>query len=185
LARVKGTAVQSSIQYVREKFGEGPLARIVAALPEADRRTLESVLASAWYDVELFRRFMVEAARQLGTQQPDVLRRMGRYSCDQGITTVYKIFFKLGSPEFIIGRAARVFSSYYDTGELQILETRPGRCLAELRGFEGGAPQFCERIFGWMQRTLELAGAKNLRPRHDVCVHRGGAVCRFEGDWDA
>jgi hypothetical protein len=67
----------------------------------------------------------------------------------------------------------------------EALETRPGRCLADLRGFEGGAPQFCERIFGWMQRTLELAGAKNLRPRHDVCVHRGGAVCRFEGDWDA
>ena len=118
-------------------------------------------------------------------QEPTLVRSMGRASCDYGLTTVYKVFFKIGSPEFIIGRAARVFSSYYDTGELCILETRPGRCLAELRGFEGGAPQFCERIFGWMQRTLELAGAKNLRPRHDVCVHRGGAVCRFEGDWDA
>jgi hypothetical protein len=36
-----------------------------------------------------------------------------------------------------------------------------------------------------MQQTLERAGAKNLRAKHDVCVHRGGAVCRFEGDWDA
>jgi len=62
---------------------------------------------------------------------------------------VYKIFFKVGSPEFIISRAARVFSSYYDTGELRIAESGPGRAVAELVGFEGGAPQFCERIFGW------------------------------------
>jgi uncharacterized protein (TIGR02265 family) len=185
LARVKGTAVQSSLQYVRERFGDDSLARVVAALPEADRRALEGVLVSSWYDVETFRRFMVEAERQLGTQEPDVVRRMGRFSCDQGITTVYRIFFKLGSPEFIIRRAARVFSSYYDTGELRIVESGPGRAVGELAGFEGGAPQFCERIFGWMQQTLERAGAKNLRAKHDVCVHRGGAVCRFEGDWDA
>ena len=185
MARVKGTAVQSSLQYVREKFGDASLARIVAALPEGDRRSLESVLASSWYDVDTFRRFMVETERQLAAQEPDVVRRMGRFSCDQGITTVYRIFFKLGSPEFIIGRAARVFSSYYDTGELRIVESGPGRAVGELVGFEGGAPQFCERIFGWMQQTLERAGARNLRAKHDVCVHRGGSVCRFEGYWDA
>jgi hypothetical protein len=185
LARVKGTAVQSSLRYVRERFGEAPLAGVLGALEEADRRALEGVLASAWYEVPLLLRFMLEAERQLGAQEPQLARSMGRASCDYGLTTVYKVFFRIGSPEFIIGRAARVFSSYYDTGELVILETRAGRCLAELRGFDGGAPQFCERIFGWMQRTLELAGAKNLRPRHDECVHRGGAVCRFEGDWDA
>jgi hypothetical protein len=177
--------VQSSLQYVREKFGDASLARIVAALPESDRRSLESVLASSWYDVDTFRRFMVETERQLAAREPDVVRRMGRFSCDQGITTVYRIFFKLGSPEFIIGRAARVFSSYYDTGELRIVESGPGRAVGELVGFEGGAPQFCERIFGWMQQTLERAGARNLRAKHDVCVHRGGPVCRFEGYWDA
>ncbi len=185
MAKVKGTAVQSSLRYVRERFGDESLGRVLAALPAEDRRALEGgVLASSWYDVATFLRFMVEAERQLGAQEKDVVRRMGRASCDYGITTVYKVFFKIGSPEFIIGRAARVFSSYYDTGELRIAESGPGRAVAELTGFEGGAPQFCERIFGWMQRTLERAGAANLRSRHEVCVHRGGAVCRFEGDWD-
>ncbi len=185
MARVKGSAVQSSLLYVRERFGDESLARILAAMPEEDGRSLSGVLVSAWYEVDLFRRFMVETERQLRSQEPDVVRRMGRFSCDQGITGVYKIFFKLGSPEFIIGRAARVFSSYYDTGELRIVESRPGRAVGELVGFEGGAPQFCERIFGWMQQTLERAGAKRLRAKHEVCVHRGGALCRFEGDWDA
>lgn len=55
---------------------------------------------------------------------------------------------------------------------------------AELEGLDGRSPEFCERIYGWMQRTLELAGAKQLRSSHSACVHRGDHVCRFEGTWE-
>lgn len=182
---MKGTAVQSSLRYVRERFGEGSLARVLEALPEDDRQALgHGILASSWYGMDAFLRFMQEVERQLGAQEPDVVRKMGRASCDYGVTGVYKIFFKVGSPEFIISRAARVFSSYYDTGELKVVEGGAGRAVVELTALQGGAPQFCERIFGWMQRTLELAGAKALRSAHSACVHRGDPVCRFEGNWD-
>jgi len=140
LARVKGTAVQSSLRHVRESFGDEALADVFGGLAEDDRRQLEGVLASSWYDVALFLRFMLESERRLGAREPGLVRNMGRASCDYGVKGI---------------------------------------------GFEGGAPQFCERIFGWMQRTLELAGANNLRSKHDLCVHRGGSACRFEGDWDS
>lgn len=184
MARVKGTAVLSSLRYVRERFGDEPLGRILSALPPEDAALQVGVLASSWYPMPAFLRFMQESERQLGRQEPDLVRNMGRASCDHGVTGVYRIFFRVGSPEFIIGRAARVFSSYYDTGELKVVESLDGRALVELRGLEGSAPQFCERIYGWMQRTLELAGAKNLRSAHSSCLHRGDAVCRFEGTWD-
>jgi hypothetical protein len=60
----------------------------------------------------------------------------------------------------------------------------PGFAVVDLVGFEGGAPQFCKRIFGWMQRTLELAGARDLRSAHSAGVHRGEAVGRFGGTRD-
>jgi hypothetical protein len=142
VAQVKGTAVQSSLRYVQERFGDAPLAGVLAALPEADRLALgQVVLASSWYPMDTFLRFMREAQRQLGEKEPDVVRKMGRASRDYGLTTVYRIL-------------------------------------------EGGAPQVCERIFGWRQRTLELAGANNLRSAHSTCVHRGDGDCRFEGSWD-
>ncbi len=117
MAQVKGTAVQSSMRYVRERFGEEALAKILDALPEGDRAPLASVLASSWCPMGAFLRFMQEAKGQLGGREPDVLRNMGRASAEYGVTGVYKIFFKVGSPEFIISRATRVFSSYYDTGQ--------------------------------------------------------------------
>ena len=185
MAKVKGTALLSSFRYVRERFGEGPLARVIEALPEGDRTAFgQGILASSWYGLDALLRFMQEAERQLRAQEPDVLRKMGRASCEYGLTGVYKIFFKVGSPEYVVSRGAHVYSSYYDTGELRIVEVGSGRAVVELVGFEGGNRQFCERFFGWMQRTLELAGAKNLRTAHSTCVHRGDSICRFEGNWD-
>ena len=128
--------------------------------------------------------YMKEAERQLGPQEPELVFNMGKASCDHGVTGVYKIFFKVGSPEFVTSRSARVFSSYYDTGELRLLESRDGHSAVEIVGIEPAAPQLCARLHGWMHRTLELAGAKNLRSQHSTCVHRGDPVCRFEGTWD-
>ena len=185
MARVKGTAVASSLRFVRERFGESALARVLEGLSEEDNRVLKAgVLAASWYPMGLFLRFMQEAERQFGVQEPDLVRRMGRASADYSVTTIYRIFLKMGTPEFILGHAAPVFGSYYDTGSMRVAERRSGHAVAELTGFAESAPQFCRRILGWMERTLELTGAKNVRCTHSRCIHRGDAVCRFDGDWE-
>jgi hypothetical protein len=185
VAQVKGTAVVASVRYVRERFGADALARVLARLAPDERQALaEGVLASSWYAMPLLLRFMQAAEAELAADEPEVIRRMGGASAEYGVTGVYKIFFKVGSPEFIIGRAARVFGSYYDTGSIRVVESRAGRAVLDLAGFEG-APQFCQRILGWMETTVRMAGARNLRSEHALCVHRGDAVCRFVGDWDA
>ncbi len=182
-AQVKGTAILASLRYLREHFGEEAAAHVRQGLPRADRLTLEgSVLASSWYPTSLLLRLMEEAEWQLGSQQPELARHLGRASADYGLTTVYRIFFKLGSPEFIIGRAASVFASYWDTGKLVQKEQARGRAVFSLEGFQGAAP-LCARMLGWMERTLELAGAKDVQVVHASCLHRGEPECRFEGPW--
>jgi len=183
MARVKGTAVVASIRYVQETFGSAVVDSIVSALPDEDRKAVGgSVLVSMWYPMGAFLHLMQEAERQLRERDPEVVRKLGRASADYSLTTVYKIFFKVGSPEFIISKAARVFGSFYDTGKVVPVESVPGRAVFDLVDFEG-APQFCSRIWGWMERTLELAGAKNVRVVHPECLHRGDSRCRFEGTW--
>jgi hypothetical protein len=185
MAQVKGTAVVASARYIRERFSQSSLDRVLRALPEGDRSAFDAgILASAWYPMDLLLRFMQEAERQLAGTEPELIRNMGAASADYGLTTVYRIFFKVGSPEFIISRAAGVFSKYYDTGKLSV-DSRPGRTVVELSDLQGTASQFCARIHGWMARILELTGAKNPRSAHSLCVHRGDPVCRWEGTWDS
>ncbi len=185
MAQVKGTAVLSSLRYVRQRFGEPALAGVLSALPAEDgARLRDLVLASSWYPIGCLMRFMQEAEKQLASQDPKLLQNMGRASCEEGLKGVYKIFLKVGSPGFTIDRAARVLSNYYDTGELVVVDKGERRVAAELRGLEEAGQPLCERIYGWMQRMLEMTGVRNLRSAHSSCVHRGDPVCRFEGSWD-
>ncbi len=185
MTQVKGTAIQSSLRYLRERFGAGAVEKVLRALPKQECALLSgTILVSAWYPLEALADYMREAERQLGAQEPELLFDMGKASCDHGVTGVYKVFFKVGTPEFVTSRSARVFSSYYDTGELRLLESRNGYSSVEIVGLEPSTPELCKRLHGWLHRTLELAGAKNVRSAHASCVHRGDAVCRFEGTWD-
>ena len=74
--------------------------------------------------------------------------------------------------------------TYYSTGEMKTVVSEKGHAVLEMSGFGEPAPELCDRMQGWMQRTLDLSGGKGIRIVHDVCVNRGGPVCRFEGHWD-
>ncbi|HXY40126.1 MAG TPA: DUF2378 family protein [Vicinamibacteria bacterium] len=182
-AQVKGAVIVASLRYLRERFGEEPAAHVRQGLPRADRLALEGkVLASSWYPASLLLRFMEEAEWQLGSKQPELARHMGRASADYGLTTVYRVIFRLASPEFIVSRAASAFGRQWDTGKLAQEEHSRGRAVFSLQGFQGALP-FCTHILGWMERTLELAGATDVRVVHASCLHRREAECRFEGTW--
>jgi hypothetical protein len=184
MTNVKGTAVVAALRYLRERFGESGLAAVIAQLEPSERTDLETGgLTSAWYPVSLLLRIMRTAESLFGSEERYIYRQMGRASADYAITTIYKIFFKVGSPQFVIARGSSVFSRYYSQGRLEIVETRHGHAAVDLLDFPDGAPEFCERIRGWMERTMELAGAQNLKSAHSLCRHRGDAVCRFEGYW--
>jgi len=185
MTNVKGTAVVAALRFLRERFGEDGLASILADLDPADRAALEGgALVSAWYPVALMLRLMRAAEARFGTRLIHLYRHMGRASADYGLTTVYKIFFKVGSPQFIIAKGSSLFGRYYSQGQLRIVESKAGHAAVDLVDFPDGAPEFCERIRGWMERTMELAGAQKLRSAHSLCVHRGDEVCRFEGFWE-
>ncbi len=182
-AQVKGTAIMASLRYLCERFGEEPAAHVRQGLPRADRLTLEGkILASSWYPASLLLRLMEEAEWQLGSKQPELARQIGRASADYGLSTVYRIFLKLGSPELVVARAASAFAGQWDTGKLVLVEHARGHAVLSLQDFPGKAP-FCARLLGWIERTLELAGAKDVRIVHASCLHRGEAECRFEGTW--
>ena len=185
MTSIKGAAVVAGLRFLRETFGEAGLASVLGDLEPEDRAAFtDGGLVSAWYPVPLLLKLMRAAEARFGSQMAHICRHMGRASADYGLSTVYKIFFKVGSPQFIISRAARVISSYYSQGVLQIVASGPGFATVDLVDFPDGAPEYCERIRGWMERTMELAGASQLRSVRSLCVHRGDRVCRFSGYWE-
>src|SRR5687767_10012507 len=157
MTQVKGTALISTLRFNQETFGEAGLRKILGALAPEDRATVETgLLVSAWYPFSLLIRLMRESGRYDAGRTLHLYRHMGRASAEYSLTTIYRIFFKIGSPQFTLARATRVFSNYYDTGTMEAIVNEKGHAIVELRDFDEPAPEFCERLWGWMERTIGL-----------------------------
>lgn len=185
MAKVKGTVLHANVAFIQEKFGREAYDKIVAGLSESDRNALGSVvLQSAWYEYSLVLRIMEAAEKLYVASGPRSLAwEMGRFSAEYGLKTVYKIFFKVADPQFIISRASKIFSNYFDSGTMEVISLEPRSAHIRIRGFNQPCQVFCDRAMGWMERTLELAGAKSVTATHPKCVVRGDAWCDFVGRW--
>lgn len=185
MAKIKGSVVHSNAAFLQEKLGKEIYGQVLAKLTPADREALGTViLQSAWYEYSILLRLM-EAAQEFykPTTPKSMAWEMGRFSSEYGLKTVYKIFFKVADPQFVISRASKIFSNYFDTGVMEIVSMEARAAHLRIRGFDQPCEQFCDRAQGWMERTVEMAGGKSVTITHPICAARGGAYCDFLGRW--
>ena len=83
-------------------------------------------MANNWYS---FREMMVEPTAKMCELFYHGDARgaweAGKYSADFGLTGFYKIFVKVGSPDFILKRASTIMAGYYSPCQLGVIRKRP------------------------------------------------------------
>jgi len=184
MARVKGTAVISSLAYLKERLGAEKYTQIFSGLSvEAQAALGSTILPSNWYEFSHLLELMKRAEVHLPRGAKSMAWEMGRYSAESGLSTVYKIFFRVADVSFILKKTAQVFSNYYDSGTMETVSITDKSALVSLRGFDQPSVHFCDRLLGWMERTVEMTGAKNVRMTHPRCIARGNDHCEYRGDW--
>jgi hypothetical protein len=99
------------------------------------------------------------------------------------LTAFYKIFFRFGSPKFIIDRASQVFSTYYPEGELHVADSSANRCVLHLIRFRQPHRVIEMNIGGWMDGALELMGKKNRTVRITKRMTAGDRITEFDATW--
>lgn len=108
----------------------------------------------------------------------------GRYSAEVALTSIYKVFVLIATPQFIIKRGSKILSSFYDPSTLVIGDTRAKGVDVHITEF----PQqsvLCEyRIAGWMEQALEICGAKNLVIHITESLVKGDEKTVFVINWD-
>jgi hypothetical protein len=197
VAKVRGTAVLGTLDFVRARFGEDAVGRLVAGLPEGLRATLRDAAASGvalhgWYDTELLVELTARADRELGQGDLALARAAGNHVAFQDVNRFFKWLMRLGGPGVLFSRAGAVWNNYYDDGRYVLEEVGDGRASIRIEGSSSAGPVVCKRMEGWMERALEITLGPEKRPviREDVHLLRDPAVseqpfCRFVAEWRA
>ncbi|MCJ7772303.1 MAG: hypothetical protein MUP22_04115 [Desulfobacterales bacterium] len=182
---VKGSAVNSVPEFVRVKFGER-FDEWLDSLSEESKKIMKEhiIPAISWYPIKPS---IIEPTRKIcelffGNDEKGAWEA-GRFSADKGLIGVYKIFVKLGSPKFIVGRAATIFSSYYKPSSMEIADQSEKKVVLHIIEFPELERLVELRICGWIERALEISGAKTVKVELTKSLTRQDPVTEIVVEW--
>ncbi|MDD3628111.1 MAG: hypothetical protein PHV06_12425 [bacterium] len=182
--KVKGTALISTLEFLKNNYSREDSDKIINKLPKTDIEVLtEKIFPSAWYPFDTLINLTRTIDSIFGTGDLKIARKVGSFSADHDLKTIYKLFYKIGSPQFVISRASQVFATYYDAGKLVTIDKGKGFMLLHLNGFPQIDEVFLQRVSGWMEKTLELSGAINPQVTTTIKEDQGNKFVEFKGVW--
>ena len=185
MANVKGSALSSRVLWVQLGHGAAGLDKLMAACsPELRAHIAEGIGKARWYPFEEFVELIRVIDREFGKGDLGLVRELGRHGADANLTTIYRLFYKVGTTHWILGRAVRLWSAHYDSGFLEVLTRGPRTAILRIHNFETPDPVHCMSVAGWCERSIELSGGDHVKVTEPRCRTRGDELCQIEACWD-
>ena len=184
MAQVKGSAILARLQFVETKFGREARERLVYSLSGASRDAVHAgVLPHQWAPYSLFIEVNVEIDRLFGKGDLALCYEMGRFGAEVNLPTLYRIFYRLGSPMFIFRKAARLWEVHYDSGRIVPVQDAERIIRVKILDFDEPHRAHCLSVLGWAARSVEMSGATLVRADEERCRLRGDGACEMVCEW--
>lgn len=182
--QIKGSAVKSIPDFLKkfhpEKFNEW-----LNSLPDDSRQIFEGpVLSSNWYSLREAAIVPTEVlGRMLFNDEVKGAWQCGRFSAESALTGIYKFFIKAASPSFIVDRAGRVFSTYYQPCKMDVVGKGEDWVKLQITDFDESSRLIEHRIGGWIERAIEIHGVSFVTVEINKSVANGDPCTEFMVKW--
>src|SRR5512135_992652 len=120
----KGTVLQSIPKFVQKRFGDEAVQHWLARLsPEAREVYANPIMASMWYPLIATIAEPTEAICDLffGGDMKGAWES-GRFSAEEALRGIYKIFVIVGTPQTILKKGATAMAMLYRPSEIQVVD---------------------------------------------------------------
>ena len=183
---VKGTAVMAIRDYVKMNHPDQYDKWLMALSGETKKVFIDYIDSSKWYPTE---NGAIEPTIQLCKlfYNGDIKKgawESGRYSAQKGLSGIYKLYVKASSPIHIISRASRVFAAYYRPCEMSLADEGDKTVSVIISKMEKVPDVIKFRIAGWIEKALEISGAKNIQTSFSEKTIDNQTVFGIDLAWD-
>lgn len=182
---VRGTTVDAARRFIERQKGTPAWDRFLADLGPVQLALVEQpVVRRRWYDLELYADVLEIAGRNLAPDDPHrFLTELGQFVMDDGVTTLYRAFFAIVSPSFVIRGSALFWRMFFKGNRLKVTgSSKKWVTVSVLDGARCWLP-LCKSVSGGMLSALQHAGARDARLVHHHCQSSGGDRCDFKYVW--
>ena len=181
---MKGSALASRVLWVQLGHGEAGMTKLrAAASPQLQSLLDTGVEKARWYPLRQFYELNILIDRLFGKGDLSLIKELGRHGADANLTTIYRLFYKVGTTHWILGRAVRLWSAHYDSGYLEVLTRGARSAMLRIHAFAQPDRAHCLSVIGWCERSIELSGGRRVVVDETLCRTRGDQVCQLDVTW--
>lgn len=167
----KGSAILDTVRAIRKRSGDEGYAQLLAGLDDEARAVFQgTILPTGWYPLDAFVRLLALDLQQTAGGDEQALVGRTEWLVERQLRGIYRLFVRLGSPEFVLKRISLVHLTYYNGVDVETRSLTPGRAVLRYTGFESRHKLIGNSIIGFFRKALELSGAKNVRAAFETPI---------------
>jgi hypothetical protein len=165
--KLRGLAVNSTVQWAKKAYGDALVARAISKLaPDEQELFKRSIQSTVWYPLTAWERFLDSLYEEITAMTGEDTRTIDRRNFREGggklLQTIYRFLVSFLKPSTTLARMSGTFARVYNQGRAEIAENRPGYCVSRCV-VPVAMRDHIARIFPeGMDYIIELAGAKVL-----------------------
>jgi hypothetical protein len=185
MTKLKALSVLQCREYVFETHGAEGIERVKAAMKPAARDAVyaDHLVATDWLEVE----YGVEHARAydrvFGIGDGSMAFRMLHELTARHATSLYKAVLVGESPRVVIERSSRLWTRYYDQGEVHVEFVGETTAIKRIVGCPD-LPRYHDWLTSpYYEAVLKQSSARDIVVKHTKCVANGAECCETELRW--
>jgi len=166
---IRGYALENLADYISITLDEKTARELTSKLPE-------DIVSGSWYPMRIYFEILEELERLSQGERGTASKEVGRFKAQHAAQGPHRLFFIFASPRFLIKRAGAFWGFYHDWGTTRIKKHYDKGVDLTIEHEEPVPEIYFHTVAGWMERSLELAGAKC--PRVEFTAEKGAAEFR-------
>lgn len=157
MPKIKGSAI-SAVRDIAKKQGEEFYQKWLASLPQEEQDTYNRLLAISWYPLPMSENCGIgELAKMLYPNDSKALRKVGALQVKESLNSVYRLFLKIPSLDFVLGKSVQMWKTFHDTGEFN--HTKEGnQSIITIKKYETMPSYLRQVIWGSIEGITDLVG---------------------------
>lgn len=165
-------------EYVVLQYGEEGWERVLGRLSSDAARVWRSpLMLTGTYSFAAFKALAGALAAEAGGKGDENLAKMYEFIADRSLSSIYKVFFRMASPSFVVNNYPRLWARFFTAGAVAVREAGTGTAIVEFTLpsiFLDWLPAAC---LGYSTKAVTMAGGRELS------MAEVSRVRRADGEW--
>jgi hypothetical protein len=182
----KGVNFICGKKYIEMKYGKEIWEQILRSLSSEGRAVWKDcLLTSSEYPFWAFKEMMAALHTVLKTAEDAELAEVYEYIADQSLNSIYKIFFRLAQPSFVIKNYPLLWNRFFNAGTVGVPVADKGHATVRFLlpdVFDSWLPPAC---LGYSIKAVEMAGGSDLTMKRTAYEKKPGGMFEsvYELSW--